>query len=110
MRIKSNAWIVLIYAVIVLAGGLAGYATMGSKISLYAGCTSFILLGISSIGIYKAKTFGYMAALILILILDAFFTFRYMNTLKFIPSGLMALLSLLTLLILIFRIRQAAKK
>ncbi len=109
MRIKSNAWIVLIYALFVLAGGLTGYMTAGSKISLYAGCISFILLGLASIGIYKAKTFGYMTALVLILILDAFFTFRYVQTLKFFPGGFMALLSLVTLIVLVYRLRKAAK-
>jgi len=103
-----NAWIVLIYALVVLSGGLAGYMITLSKPSLYASSISFILLAIFSGAIFKGKAWGYKGTLILILLLDAFFTFRFVKTLSFFPAGFMAILSLLVLGLLISRIRKAA--
>jgi uncharacterized membrane protein (UPF0136 family) len=81
----------------------------GSKPSLYAGVSSFVLLSICSLAIFQKRAWGHMGSLVIILILDAFFTFRYMNTLKFFPPGFMVILSLVTLLILVMRIRKAAQ-
>lgn len=95
---KAAAWIILIYGIVVLVGGVIGHLQAGSAASLITGASFGILLLLSSIGMFRDHLFPTYAALILTLLLDAFFTYRWVLTMKFFPAGIMSLLSLIVLI------------
>jgi uncharacterized membrane protein (UPF0136 family) len=91
-----------IYAVLLAAGGLVGYLKAGSRASLIAGSISalaaFAALGLS----VKSHPLGPPLGLILSISLFLLFGYRYaVKTRKFMPSGLLALVSLVVLAVMI---------
>jgi uncharacterized membrane protein (UPF0136 family) len=100
-------YIVALYGILMLVGGLIGHAK-GSSASLVTGVIFGILLLIAAGCMFKKSLYmkGTYFALILTLILDAFFTYRYLTTMKFMPPGLLSLISLGVLLLLVLHIRQ----
>jgi uncharacterized membrane protein (UPF0136 family) len=104
---SSKASLMLfIYAFLVLLGGIIGFIKVKSGMSLMMGLLFGTLLMVSAFAIYKRKVVGIWISLALVLILDAFFTYRFMKTLRFLPSGLFSLLSLVTLFLMIFELRR----
>ena len=106
---KTPAWIVLLYGLLVLIGGLIGHLKAASTASLIAGTTFGVLLMISSIGMFKDKLFPSYIAILLTFLLDTFFTYRFLVTYKFFPSGLMSLISLVVLIMVVILIRNHLK-
>lgn len=102
---KLAGWITLIYGVLVLLGGIMGHLKAGSAASLVAGGIFGILLIISSFGVMRDHLLPTYFALILILILDAFFTYRWLLSFQFMPSGFMTLITLAVLVALIVLLR-----
>jgi uncharacterized membrane protein (UPF0136 family) len=96
---KIIGWIVFAYALVVLTGGIIGHVKAGSAMSLIMGGAFGVALLGSAWAILKRKIAGEYVAFGLLIILDAFFIFRYLRTLHFIPAGLMSLLSLAVLII-----------
>lgn len=92
--------IVFVYAALVSAGGLFGYIKARSLPSLVMGESSFLLLLAAGYGLSAGKAWGLLMALALALALLVFFSLRYLKSSPrtFMPGGLMAILSLLTLL------------
>lgn len=92
--------IVYIYAILVMVGGVIGFVKVGSRPSLIAGVLGGLVLLAAGYGIgLPSQLWGLQSALILIVVLLVFFTIRYFrgNPHAFMPSGLMAILSLLAL-------------
>jgi uncharacterized membrane protein (UPF0136 family) len=93
----SQSTILWIYVVLLLVGGLIGFLKAGSKVSLIASAVSAALLIIASIpsllqpGIRDILVQTILAALLVI------FAVRLTKTKKFMPSGLMLILTLVTL-------------
>lgn len=96
-------YLVLIYALIIFAGGIIGYVKAGSMPSIIMGTIFGTLLAGSAIGMLRHRHIGKYAALGLTFALIAFFTYRYMVTGKFMPAGLMSVISSTVALILLFR-------
>ena len=90
------AYFVALYGMLILIGGIIGHLKAGSQASLVMGVVSGLLLLLASGGMFSKKHFkkSVYFALILTLILDAFFSYRFMEKMKFMPSGLLALVSL----------------
>jgi len=90
------AYIVAIYGFLILVGGVIGHLKAGSEASLIMGGISGLMLLMAAGGMFSKKYFKKSAffALILTLALDAFFSYRFMTSMKFLPSGLLALVSL----------------
>ncbi len=108
---SSKASLMLfIYAFIVMLGGIIGFIKAHSGASLMMGLLFGTLLMVSAFAVYKRKVVGIWISLALVLILDAFFTYRFMQTLRFLPSGLFSLLSLITLFLMIFELRRDSKE
>lgn len=99
-------WTTIIYAIIVFIGGMVGHKAAGSKASLISGLIFSILLLISGLGLLSHKKFGAIFALVLTLLLDGFFTYRFMLTFSFMPAGMMALLTLAVLCIQVYSLRR----
>ncbi len=80
-----------VYIVLLVVGGVMGMVKAGSKISLL---TSVLFAGILAFCVYARAL--YPAAGV-VLTLAAVFTIRYNKGRKFMPSGLMVILSTVTL-------------
>ena len=102
---KAAAWITLFYGILILIGGIIGHLKAGSAASLIMGLAFGILLILSSFGMFKNRLFPAYVALLLTLILDAFFTYRWLFTFQFMPSGLFAIISLVVLFLLVILLR-----
>ena len=102
------SYLIFIYGLLILTGGIIGHAKAGSHASLVMGTVFGLLLLVSGFGILLKKYLkpATYLALILTFILDAFFTYRYLNSMKFMPSGLLALVSLGVMLALVNYIRR----
>ena len=90
-----------IYAVLLAVGGLIGYLKASSRASLIAGSISalaaFTALGLSM----GSSRWGTPLGLILSIVLFLLFGYRYaVKTRKFMPSGLLAVVSLVVLAVM----------
>ncbi len=98
----ATPWIVLIYGILVAAGGTIGYLTAQSRASLIAGGISGALLVVAAVlmlrGVYQAG--WWLALIISFLLLARFVQASYINF-KVMPGGIMIVLSLLTLIVLL---------
>jgi uncharacterized membrane protein (UPF0136 family) len=89
-----------IYIVLLLAGGLIGFFKAGSKISLISSVAFAVALAVLAVpGIFERK-FAHGAANVLLATLLVVFTLRLVKTKKFMPSGLMLVLTALMLVLL----------
>lgn len=92
---------ILIYGVLVLLGGVLGYAKAQSKPSLISGVVFGVLLLVSGWLMLEARAWGWYLAIVLAGFLTAFFAFRFKNTRKFMPAGLMVVLSVAAIAVLL---------
>jgi len=84
-----------IYVVLLCVGGLIGYLKAGSIISLITSVGFAIPLALCALGILPR-----WVAYVLTGFLGAFFLFRLVKSGKFMPAGLMAVVSVIVLILL----------
>ncbi len=106
---KINAIIFALFGVFIFVGGVIGFRASHSTASLVMGSSFSFLLMISSFAAYKKFLLGYFFGTLLTSILLLFFLFRFYTTLKFMPSGMMALMSFVVLVITFVNNRSANK-
>ena len=94
---NTASTIVLIYAVLVIIGGVFGFVKAASRPSLIGGVAGGLALLIAAWGLGHHQSWGLPVALALTLALLVFFVLRYVRTRAFMPGGLMTVLSLLAL-------------
>lgn len=82
-----------VYIVLLIVGGLFGYFKAGSKVSLVTSSISAAVLVLCALGIVFRP---YMADVVMALLLIVF-AIRLTKTKKFMPSGLMLVLTVATL-------------
>lgn len=82
-----------IYIVLLVAGGLFGFLKAGSKMSLLTSLFFAVLLSLCAIGTIGEP----LVADILLMVLIVFFGMRFAKKKKFMPGGLMCVLSAATL-------------
>ena len=82
-----------VYIVLLVAGGLFGFLKAGSKASLIASASFAAALILCAIGVI----FQPHVADIILAVLLVFFAMRLTKTKKFMPNGMMIVLTLLTL-------------
>lgn len=92
---------VMIYSLIVLAGGLIGYLKADSLPSLIAGSVFGAILFAGGMGILKNNVIAFFSALAASGLLSVFFNYRYWQTAKMMPSGMMGILSVIIFLLLL---------
>ncbi len=83
---------ILVFAVLVLVGGIMGYKKAQSKPSLIAGIVSATSLGYCYWQSQTSPIYAFKLAFALIGALDGVFLVRLFKTKKFMPSGLMLIL------------------
>jgi len=90
-----------LYALLLCAGGLIGYFKAGSRASLFAGTTSAVAALLALWLWSKNSPLGLPLGLILSIVLFLLFAYRYaVKTRKFMPSGLLAVVSLIVLAVM----------
>jgi uncharacterized membrane protein (UPF0136 family) len=89
-----------IYIFLLLAGGLIGFYKAQSKVSLISSAVFAALLAVLAVpGIFERK-FAHGAANVLLAALLVVFAIRLVKTKKFMPSGLMLVVTTLMLVLL----------
>lgn len=101
---KKTAWVVFLYAALVLIGGLIGHIRAESTASLISGLVFGSLLFVCSFFMFRKRSIGYWGAIVLAIILEVFFTWRFAKTLKFFPPGILSLISLAVIIIVACKI------
>jgi uncharacterized membrane protein (UPF0136 family) len=90
------SYIVLIYGILVILGGVMGYAKAKSRASITMGSISGILLITCAVLMMQGVALGTYAALLISILLGVMFFFRFKGSRKFMPAGLMVILSLIS--------------
>lgn len=98
---KITGYTVLGYGLIVMLGGLIGYLTADSWVSLFAGTICGAILVAGGMGIVRNSLYAYFVSLGMTTVLAIFFIFRYITTEKLMPAGIMTGMSVLILLLLL---------
>ncbi len=92
--------VLLVYALLMLVGGIMGYRAAGSVASLVTGLASAVLLGVAWAVSRAQPAAGFWTGAAVAAGLSALFAYRLMKTGKPMPSGGLLALSLLALLLL----------
>lgn len=106
---KAAGTILVLFSIFIFTGGIMGQVKAASTLSLVMGTVFGVLLLLAGIGTLKNHLFPAYMGLVLTLLLDAFFTYRYLATLVFLPSGLLCLVSLVVLIVVASLIRSHLK-
>jgi uncharacterized membrane protein (UPF0136 family) len=94
--------VIWVYALLLIGGGVAGWKLSGSRISLTAGLGSAFLLIVAYRISLSAPSTGYLVATLSSLSLLILFSSRYRKSGKFMPSGMMLIVSGLATALLAF--------
>lgn len=86
------------YGLLVLAGGVMGYVKARSKASLICGAGFGPLSVLAGFGVWHGREPALIAAAVIAALLLVLFAVRYLKTRKFMPLGLMAIISLAALI------------
>lgn len=86
--------IIALYGLLVAIGGIIGYVKARSQISLIAGLGSAVALWIAAYLTLTNALSGLILAVCVAAELLVFFSLRWAKTRKFMPAGLMAVVSL----------------
>lgn len=97
---KFNGIMIIIFGLLVLLGGMIGFAKAQSVPSLIMGSVFALALVGCGGAMFKEIKLGYYIAIILSFILLGFFTYRFALTQNFIPAGFMSILSFIVLIAL----------
>jgi len=85
--------ILWIYIVLLVVGGLMGYIKAKSKASVIASVAFAAILSLCALGFVNARH----ATEIVLIVLVVFFGLRFAKSKKFMPMGMMAILTVVTL-------------
>ena len=94
--------VLLVFALLMVGGGVAGLKSGGSKVSLVAGIVSAVLLLVALLWSWRHPTNGYWMGVGVSGLLGLVFFVRMKKTKKFLPSGLLLILSLIAAGLLIW--------
>lgn len=94
---KAPGIVILLFGLLVLGGGIIGYITAGSTASVIAGGAFGLMLLASGVGVLRGKAMGFLMAPALVVLLMAYFGYRFAQSGEFMPSGLMGVLGLVAL-------------
>jgi uncharacterized membrane protein (UPF0136 family) len=85
------------YGILTLIGGIMGYVKAKSQASLISGLVSGSLLILAGIAQLMGQSWGLMFAAVISAVLVIVFIVRVVKTRKFIPAGMLILVSLASL-------------
>ncbi|HVM62842.1 MAG TPA: TMEM14 family protein [Verrucomicrobiae bacterium] len=85
---------VWIYGLVMILGGIAGFVRVGSKASLISGVGFGLMLLVTGIGVWRGSQPCLLAAVVIALLLVVLFAIRYVKKRRFMPAGMLAVLSI----------------
>lgn len=106
---KSCGMITLLYSIVVFLGGFIGFLVKDSTPSLVMGGLFGLFLLFISIMIFLFRKWAVFLGCILMLLLDAFFTFRFVKSQVFFPSGIMIAISTGAIILLLLNLSKLQK-
>lgn len=89
--------ILLVYAVLLAAGGYGGYKAAGSSISLVTGIISALLALAAFFVSLSAPTQGFWMGIFISVLVGLFFIYRFVKTGAVMPAGAIILISVVVL-------------
>ncbi|MEM6754297.1 MAG: TMEM14 family protein [Cyanobacteria bacterium P01_C01_bin.38] len=87
-----------LYGILSIVGGIIGYKSAGSKVSLISGTISGLLLLVAAYLQLQGQTWGLNLAVVITSVLVVVFAVRLAKTRKLMPAGLMVVLGLAALI------------
>lgn len=98
--------VLLLYAIIIAAGGVMGYTQAQSMVSLVNGlvAAALLLLGLGLSFRNPAAGFGLSAAVALAL--GLFFAYRFFTTGKWMPGGMTMILSAIAFIVMVLALMR----
>jgi uncharacterized membrane protein (UPF0136 family) len=97
--IQMTAMEIWVYGVIMILGGIMGYVKVHSKASLLSGVGLGLALLASGYGVWSGSDNSLIVAVVIAALLLVLFAIRYAKTRRFMPAGILAVLSLLAVVI-----------
>ena len=88
----------IIFGVLTIVGGVIGYVKAGSVASIVAGSITGVLLLVAAFLLSDHRAAGLATAFIISLLLAAQFVPKFIRTGRVMPSGMMAILSVIGLI------------
>ena len=85
----------IIFGLLTIAGGVVGYVKAGSVPSIIAGSITGVLLLVAAFVMPEHRVAGLATALIVSLLLAAYFIRKYLSTGAVMPAGMMSVLSII---------------
>ena len=98
---KMAAVVTLVYGLLVFAGGIMGYVQAKSLPSLISGIVFGLVLLVCGWFTWGGSGAAVYVSIAAALILALFFAYRFTSTGRFMPGGLMFLLSFIAVVILV---------
>ena len=99
--------VMIVYGILMLGGGIGGYAMAHSKPSLIAGITSAVLMGVALYLSRQSPKIGFGMGVGLAIVLGLFFIHRIQATHKIMPNAGLSGLSFIVAVILGLALFQA---
>ncbi|HUJ08742.1 MAG TPA: TMEM14 family protein [Verrucomicrobiae bacterium] len=87
------------YGMMMMLGGIMGYVKVGSKASLLSGVGMGLALLASGYGVWHGSRNSLIAAVVIAALLVVLFAMRLAKTKRFMPAGVLAILSLAAVII-----------
>jgi uncharacterized membrane protein (UPF0136 family) len=103
---QTTAMEIWVYGVIMMLGGILGYVKVGSKASLLSGVGMGLALLASGYGVWQGRREALIASVVIAALLVALFAIRLVKTKRFMPAGMLAILSLAAVIIFGFALKK----
>ncbi len=100
---------IFIYTALLFAGGIMGYVKSGSVMSLAMGTLFSLFLTLFTLQYQRGKRWAGQCLLLTVLLLDGFFSVRYLKTQALMPAGLFTVLSSILLVIIYLRTKKSLR-
>jgi len=91
----------IVFGALTIVGGIVGYVKAGSVASIIAGSITCVLLLVAAFLLPEHRMVGLATALIVSLLLAAYFIRKYLSTGAVMPAGIMSLLSVIGIIVVI---------
>src|SRR5215475_14322929 len=91
----------VIFGLLTIAGGIVGYVKAGSVASIIAGAITGVLLLVAAFFLPEHRVAGLATALVVSLLLAAYFIRKYLSTGAVTPAGMMSVLSVIGIIVAI---------
>jgi len=91
----------IVFGALTIVGGIVGYVKAGSVASIIAASITGVLLLVAAFLLPEHRMVGLATALIVSLLLAAYFIRKYLSTGAVMPAGIMSLLSVIGIIVVI---------